>query len=128
MSVQCKSNQHYDSSTKQGLFFAKGALETLLLKFTSVFVNDRESKILDENVRARIIEVANKVSKSDGGLRCLGFSVGEHLENMIFVGFAAMSDPPRQGVGESIRKLISSGVKVVMITGDSGIKKCPCEL
>ncbi|KIK60813.1 hypothetical protein GYMLUDRAFT_43427 [Collybiopsis luxurians FD-317 M1] len=39
--------------------------------------------------------------------------------NMVFVGFQAMYDPPRQGVSNSIGHLQEGGVKVVMITGDA---------
>jgi P-type Ca2+ transporter type 2C len=38
---------------------------------------------------------------------------------LTFAGLVGMSDPPRPGVGRSIRKLMRGGVKVVMITGDA---------
>jgi P-type Ca2+ transporter type 2C len=39
--------------------------------------------------------------------------------NLIFVGFHAMFDPPRNGVADSIGLLQSGGVQVIMITGDA---------
>ncbi|GBE80814.1 hypothetical protein SCP_0305340 [Sparassis crispa] len=39
--------------------------------------------------------------------------------NLVFVGFQAMLDPPRKGVADSIALLQSGGVQIVMITGDA---------
>ncbi|CAM1506932.1 Fc.00g065730.m01.CDS01 [Cosmosporella sp. VM-42] len=38
---------------------------------------------------------------------------------LTFAGLVGMSDPPRPGVGRSIRRLMRGGVKVIMITGDA---------
>ncbi|SPN97066.1 probable calcium P-type ATPase [Cephalotrichum gorgonifer] len=38
---------------------------------------------------------------------------------LTFAGLVGMRDPPRPGVGRSIRKLMRGGVKVIMITGDA---------
>ncbi len=35
-----------------------------------------------------------------------------------FLGFAGMSDPPREGAAESVRKAHAAGIRVVMLTGD----------
>jgi Ca2+-transporting ATPase len=40
------------------------------------------------------------------------------IEGLVFVGFAAVMDPPREDVFDAISKCISSGIKPVMITGD----------
>ncbi|KAI4290055.1 MAG: hypothetical protein L6R35_000677 [Caloplaca aegaea] len=40
-------------------------------------------------------------------------------KGLTFAGVVGMNDPPRQGVDKSIRRLISGGVKVIMITGDA---------
>ncbi|KAF8262296.1 Ca-transporting ATPase [Lactarius quietus] len=39
--------------------------------------------------------------------------------HLVFAGFAAMLDPPRKGVKDSVALLQSGGVQVVMITGDA---------
>lgn len=44
---------------------------------------------------------------------------GAEKDNLVFVGFAAMFDPPRKGVADSIGLLQDGGVHVVMITGDA---------
>ncbi|KAL8674005.1 MAG: hypothetical protein Q9168_001590 [Polycauliona sp. 1 TL-2023] len=40
-------------------------------------------------------------------------------QGLTFAGIVGMNDPPRKGVDKSIRRLISGGVKVIMITGDA---------
>lgn len=40
-------------------------------------------------------------------------------DGLTFAGIVGMYDPPRKGVDKSIRRLISGGVKVIMITGDA---------
>jgi magnesium-transporting ATPase (P-type) len=45
---------------------------------------------------------------------------GEIETNLIFVGLAAMRDPPRMEVKEAVLKAKQAGVKTVIITGDYG--------
>ncbi|KAL8738755.1 MAG: hypothetical protein Q9181_000510 [Wetmoreana brouardii] len=40
-------------------------------------------------------------------------------QGLTFAGIVGMNDPPRKGVEKSIRRLVSGGVKVIMITGDA---------
>jgi len=40
-------------------------------------------------------------------------------KGLTFAGIVGMSDPPRNGVQKSIRRLMRGGVKVIMITGDA---------
>ena len=54
----------------------------------------------------------------DGG--AWSFQAGEgSYKDLTFAGLVGMSDPPRPGVGRSIRRLMRGGVKVIMITGDA---------
>ncbi|ETV97680.1 calcium-transporting P-type ATPase, PMR1-type [Aphanomyces invadans] len=55
------------------------------------------------------------------GLRILALAVGSNSieSNMIFLGLVGISDPPRPGVLQTIRKLDSCGVTTVMLTGDA---------
>ena len=46
-------------------------------------------------------------------------ATGESLTDMMFVGLAAISDPPRPGVEAAVHSLLNSGVCVKMLTGDS---------
>ena len=40
-------------------------------------------------------------------------------QGLAFAGIVGMSDPPRKDVDKSIRRLMTGGVKVIMITGDA---------
>jgi len=40
-------------------------------------------------------------------------------KGLVFAGIVGMNDPPRKDVDKSIRRLMSGGVKVIMITGDA---------
>lgn len=46
-------------------------------------------------------------------------SVDDGYQGLVFAGLVGINDPPRKGVEKSIRRLMSGGVKVIMITGDS---------
>uniref|UniRef100_A0A671LYR1 Calcium-transporting ATPase n=1 Tax=Sinocyclocheilus anshuiensis TaxID=1608454 RepID=A0A671LYR1_9TELE len=53
------------------------------------------------------------------GLRVLAFASGSEMGALTFLGLVGIIDPPRAGVKEAVATLISSGVAVKMITGDS---------
>ena len=40
-------------------------------------------------------------------------------QGLVFAGLVGMNDPPRKDVDKSIRRLMTGGVKVIMITGDA---------
>lgn len=40
-------------------------------------------------------------------------------QSLVFAGLVGMNDPPRKDVDKSIRRLMTGGVKVLMITGDA---------
>ncbi|KAI9843829.1 MAG: ATPase, P-type (transporting), HAD super, sub IC [Sclerophora amabilis] len=43
----------------------------------------------------------------------------DSYQGLVFAGIVGMNDPPRKGVDKSIRRLMSGGVKIIMITGDA---------
>lgn len=49
----------------------------------------------------------------------LAFASGSQMGNLTFVGLVGIIDPPRSGVKEAVAMLVSSGVAIKMITGDS---------
>ncbi|KHO54195.1 MAG: Ca2+-transporting ATPase [archaeon GW2011_AR19] len=104
--------------------YSKGALE-LLLKKCSHAQRNNGVFTLTERDRKKILEY-NKEMTSDS-LRTLAFAYKQvktfskdHFEeNLIFIGFAGIEDPPREEVKESIQLCLRSGIKVKMITGDN---------
>jgi Ca2+-transporting ATPase len=59
------------------------------------------------------------------GLRVLALATGQVAEaaesglaGLTWVGFAGLSDPPAEGVAETIRGFRTAGIRTVMITGD----------
>lgn len=84
---------------------------------------------LDPKEQATILEKIDQFSHE--GLRVI--AVGEQLVSskgeipssieacqLTFLGLIGLSDPPRKGVREEIKKCQKAGITVVMITGDSG--------
>lgn len=49
----------------------------------------------------------------------LAFASGAEMGSLTFLGLVGIIDPPRSGVKEAVATLVSSGVSVKMITGDS---------
>ncbi|OIO40736.1 hypothetical protein AUJ62_04075 [Candidatus Pacearchaeota archaeon CG1_02_32_21] len=117
MSVLCKTN-------KGNFVYSKGALEFLLKKCKYVQRDDGVFT-LTERERERILG-HNKEMTSDC-LRTLAFAYKQvktfskdHFEeDLIFLGFVGIEDPPRDEVRDAIQLCLKSGIKVKMITGDN---------
>jgi Mg2+-importing ATPase len=111
------------------LFVCKGAVEEILSSCTSVLVNGKivslkdfsdEKKILIEKELNeegfRVIAVAYK--EIDVNKKVFSFA---DEQDLIFVGFLAFFDPPKQSVRETIKDLEALGVTVKILTGDNDI-------
>ena len=49
----------------------------------------------------------------------LALACGKEKSDLVFVGLVGIIDPPRDGVRQAIRTLLSSGAHLKMVTGDS---------
>ncbi|TPP56636.1 Calcium-transporting ATPase type 2C member 1 [Fasciola gigantica] len=63
--------------------------------------------------------LAEAAQLGNRGLRVLAVAKGPEPERLTFYGLVGLWDPPRPGVDRCVRSLLESGVRVVMITGDS---------
>ncbi|KAM3872898.1 calcium-transporting ATPase type 2C member 1 [Diretmus argenteus] len=113
MAVRCV---HRTQQDKPGLCFMKGAYEQVI-RFCSSY-NSRGAAV-PLGQQQRELYQQQKSYMGTAGLRVLAFASGAELGNMTFLGLVGIIDPPRSGVKEAVGTLISSGVAIKMITGDS---------
>ncbi len=110
------------------VIYTKGAPRNILSVCNKILVNSSAEELTQRNLKlaeAKIREFANE------GLRVIAvayrklpknkYSKNRNVEkDMIFVGLAAMRDPPRLEVKAAVEKAKHAGIKTVMITGDYG--------
>ncbi|ROT36861.1 calcium-transporting P [Sodiomyces alkalinus F11] len=115
--------------------YIKGAVDKVLSACDTYLTKEGRENVLDSARRQEALQAAEDMAAK--GLRVLAFASGpirststssrgpggcgadELYSGLTFAGLVGMSDPPRPGVGRSIRRLLRGGVKVVMITGDA---------
>ena len=91
------------------LSFTKGALGAVL-------------KLCSLEEEEKVVKVAENLARS--GMRILGLAYKRTLDakseerNLIFLGFVAMSDPPRPEVKAAILSCKQAHIRPIMITGD----------
>ncbi|KAF9434576.1 High affinity Ca2+/Mn2+ P-type ATPase-like protein [Entomortierella beljakovae] len=111
------TNATVSQSGSAGTIYFKGAIEPVLERCITYYRNEGSVVPLDIEAKDKITSQANEMASH--GLRVLAMAYGSDTDRLTFVGIVAMHDPPRPGVEDSIRTLVGSGVKVVMITGDA---------
>ena len=99
------------------LFFVKGMPESILGECMTHTAADGSAVPLTELGRSRALAQSRRMAAC--GLRVLAMAYGPSLDTLTFAGIIGLEDPPREGVRESVAHLESSGVKVLMVTGDS---------
>ncbi|OGM41781.1 putative endoplasmic reticulum calcium ATPase [Aspergillus bombycis] len=121
---------------KQSLL-VKGAPESILERCTHVLLGSDGPRVPITKEHADLLS-AEIVEYGNRGLRVMALArvddVGANpllrnaqtsddyaqLErNMTLIGLAAMLDPPRLEVADSIKKCLAAGIRVIVITGDS---------
>jgi len=106
---------------RREIVYSKGAPEKIVFKSKFEYVNGEIIKI-DERRKKELLKYAEYMENR--ALRVLGFAFkiykgGEIEDDLIFLGFIGMQDPPRQNVKDSISLCKKAGIKVKMLTGDS---------
>ncbi|KAJ2160974.1 High affinity Ca2+/Mn2+ P-type ATPase-like protein [Coemansia sp. RSA 552] len=105
------------TSPVSDVIYIKGALETIMARCTMYFGPTGAPEKLDDKVIDGIVTHSNQLSLR--GLRVVAAAFGVGEQAMVFGGLFVMHDPPRPNVGRTIERLMSAGVRTVMITGDS---------
>jgi Ca2+-transporting ATPase len=109
---------------KQGnTAYIKGAPEIILKRCNYIYENG-ECRYLTTEDKKRILNVVEGMTRE--ALRCIGAAYKRNIksndktieDDLVFIGIAAMKDPPREEVKEAVLKCKRAGIKAVMITGD----------
>ncbi len=121
---------------RERFLIAKGAPEEIakvcsycefgeqIFDLTNVFQKTIEKKYYDLSSEGfRVLAVSYKKVKEEKRV----YSVNDESD-MVFLGFVAFIDPPKETAKESLQKLRKSGVEVKILTGDNEIvTKKTCE-
>jgi len=119
-----------DGKTGKYVAFTKGATEVLMPRCELMAVNTvDEREVLNERARAIITQKASFFASCGYRVISLAFKpldepskvdmARDSVENgLIYLGFVAIIDPPRDDVAESVAELKSAGIRPIMITGD----------
>jgi potassium/sodium efflux P-type ATPase len=110
--------------------FVKGAPKEVLALCTHIQIHN-EILPLDDTLRAEIM-AANDIyarralrvlalARRDLPPRSGSYRQEEIERELIFLGLAAMMDPPRPEVAAAMKTCREAGIKIVMITGDYGL-------
>jgi Ca2+-transporting ATPase len=111
----------------------KGAASEILPRCAAIRWGN-ESKPLDDRFRSTVQTEHDRLARK--GLRVLavatrrvpaelhgpsGWPAGEVERELTFLGLVAMEDPPRVEVPAAVAACREAGIRVVMVTGDSGL-------
>uniref|UniRef100_A0A2H6MWF3 Calcium-transporting ATPase n=3 Tax=Micrurus carvalhoi TaxID=3147026 RepID=A0A2H6MWF3_9SAUR len=113
MAVKCL---HRIQQDKPEICFMKGAYEEVI-RYCTTYNNKGNSLPLNQQQRDHYQQ--EKAFMGSAGLRVLALASGPELGQLSFLGLVGIIDPPRTGVKEAVATLITSGIAIKMITGDS---------
>jgi len=109
------------------VMITKGAPEEVV-KICSFYEADGKVAVMDDEASRRVMQKYLELSME--GLRVLGVAYKKPGENkatytvsdesdMVFLGFVAFLDPPKETAKESLQLLSKAGVEVKILTGDN---------
>jgi magnesium-transporting ATPase (P-type) len=115
---------------REEVAFVKGAPREILQLCSHILIGG-VMRPLDESARSEIIAMNDEYARSV--LRVLALAL-RHLppraapyrpqnveKDLVFLGLAAMMDPPRPEVAAAVQTCRQAGIRIVMITGDYGL-------
>ncbi len=112
---------HCSFCNEKRIYF-KGAEEVLLPR-CSQYMNSRgEISVMTASFQRKLEEKAAEMSERALRVLALAMCNSDKFEpdrgNLVFLGFAGMTDPPREEAKAAIRRCAAASVRTVMITGD----------
>ena len=122
-----------DGTKKQ--LITKGAVEEILSICTMVSYKGETTQITKE-IKSNIQKISKKLNEE--GLRVVAVCQRSDIENiekfdvsdeknMVLMGFIGFLDPPKESAKESIEKLNTAGIRVIVLTGDNAeVTRCVC--
>ena len=112
---------HVVCGSEKRLYF-KGAEEALLPRCSMYLDSSGKAVPMTAALRRSLAERAEDMSQRALRVLALAVCTSEELDpqrrDLVFLGFAGMTDPPREEAKTAIRKCSAASVKTVMITGD----------
>lgn len=128
--LQYMATLHRTSDEGGNVIFVKGAPEKVLKACRSYADGNQTLDLSERDFQARLIqEQADRMAAK--GLRVLAFAKkyvpsnkrnltnGDTNSGLVFLGFQAMLDPPREEAITAVKTCLSAGIKVKMVTGDN---------
>ena len=123
-----KKMSTFHKTKSNPVLYTKGAPFKIFEICNRIMIDDSISEFTPE-ILAKIEDYYQVFARQ--GLRLIGFAYKDLIEkdvfegvatekNMVFVGIAAMKDPPRPEVKEAVKLTENAGIKIIIITGDSG--------
>ncbi|MCX9012037.1 MAG: cation-transporting P-type ATPase [Candidatus Methanoperedens sp.] len=106
------------------VLFSKGAPATVLEKCAYIATGTGIRRITDEDKKRIEAQVSDYAGR---GMRVIGFAkknIDKEYrretveEELVFLGLAALRDPPRKEVPQAVEKCKKAGIKIIIITGD----------
>ncbi len=120
-----------NKETKKRTFFCKGAVEEILDTSTKFETGDGSLKPLNKENLDKILELKDKLSED--GLRIVAVAYKEledwqedlftvkDEDNLIFAGYTAFLDPPKESTAKALKLLREHGIAVKVLTGDNAL-------
>lgn len=117
--------------TSDGIFaFVKGAPKEMLSLCSKIEINgnieDLDQQKLQEIMKSNDIYAKRALRVLAIAYRNLTdlkeeYSIENVEKDLVFLGLAAMIDPPRPEVEAAVKECFKAGIKIIMITGDYGL-------
>ena len=111
------------NGTTKNVSFTKGAIDSVIIRCDRILDENGIRPITNEDV---LLATRSAEKMSSEALRVLALAYREgdttpQEKDMVFAGLAAMIDPPKEGVKETVDECHHAGIDVAMITGDHKI-------